>query len=100
MPTKSQRQRAEMAQKAYGTVMDMGRVLRAARIASGLRVEYISQCMNTTAKEWIYYEQNREPIPGHILIKLMIFGMDFWSRNKGCFEDMSTDTPLPQQIEL
>ena len=104
MPTKSQKRRAEMAQKAYGTVMDMGHVLRASRLACGLNIEYIAQCMNTTRKEWIGYEQNHEPIPGHIIIKLMIFGMDFWVRNKQCFEYhypvRCASIPSPDEGEL
>ena len=91
----SKKRNAEMAKQAYGTVMDMGHVVRAARLASGLKVDYIAQCMNTTHKEWVWYEQNHAPIPGHIIIRLMIFGMDFWARNKQCFENMSNDHPVP-----
>ena len=93
MSSKAKRQRLEMAKQAYGTVMDMGHVLRATRLASGLNVDYIAQCMNTTRKDWMRYEQNLMPIPGHIIIKLMIFGMEFWARNKSCFENATSDTP-------
>ena len=92
MSTKAQKRRAEMAKQAYGTVTDMGLVLRSARLASGLKAGYIAKCMDVSTSEWLEYERNRNPIPGHIIIKLMIFGMDFWARNKSCFENTTTDT--------
>ena len=94
MPSKSQTRRAEIAKQAYGTVMDMGRILRCSRTACGLNVEYISKCMDATQQDWLEYESNRKPIPAHIIIKLMIFGMDFWARNKQCFENAITNTHL------
>ena len=93
MATRITRNRAEISKQAYGTTMDMGRAIKCARLASGINTEYISKCIGTPLADWVDYEHNRKPVPGYILIKLMIFGMDFWARNKSCFEETTTDTP-------
>ena len=91
--TKSTKKRADKSAHMYGITFDMGQILRYSRKGMGLRYEYMAQCMDISPKEWLAYERNKKPIPAHIIIKLVMFGMEFWARNKQCFGDMSNDHP-------
>ena len=90
MSNKTRRSRAEMAARAYNMTLDMGQTLRHARKAMGVSPAYIAQCVNVSEMEWFEYERNQKPVPMHIVIKLLMFGMDFWARNRQCFENKAT----------
>lgn len=83
--TKATKQRIKDSAQEYNMAVDMGRILKYARRASGFSQLGIAKCMEITEYEWQCYERNRRQIPTHIILKLIMFGMDFWAQNRERF---------------
>lgn len=78
----------------FGTTLDMGQILRFSRKAMGLSQASIAKFMGVSQIEWITYERNRKLIPANIIMKLIMFGMDFWCNNSKWFiDDIETLDP-------
>lgn len=102
--TKAAKQRVKDSAQEYNMAVDMGRILKYARRASGFSQLGISKCMEITEHEWQCYERNRRQIPTHIMLKLIMFGMDFWCKNRErvvpATAKKDTDTLSPAVIPI
>ena len=99
MTSKTKLLREKILCEKHNTHIPLGQSIRSARKTMGLKCQFLSKCLDVPFDEWLEYEHNRKPVPANIVIKLLIFGMDFWVRNKQCFENGATlpvgdaDTP-------
>ena len=79
--SKVRKEREDLLSTKYQTITPVGTIIRTTRKCMGLTPAFVAKCLGVSECTLNMYEHNRTPVPTHIIIKLMMFGLDFWCRN-------------------
>ena len=96
--SKSRQIREKIVRSTYGTTKTVGDMIKQARIALGLSRTYVAYRMGVGVGTWHAYEYDKLVVPSHILIKLFMFGFDFFYPYPLRFTDLETPPVVGEYI--
>ncbi len=90
--------REKIVRSTYGTTKTVGDMIKQARISLGLSRAYVAYRMGVAEVTWHKYEYDKLVVPSHILIKLFMFGFDFFYPYPLRFTDLETPPVVGEYI--